>query len=164
MVADSKFATIELTQELDKKNIMFVLSCGKARPSYLWKNGLHQGLQKGMEKVAKRDSILAVSTFSRKKVNLLTNAFSLGHTTHYKPSQVLEYYDANKHYVDDFNRYLAEYYYDHHHYKWTQVVFDGLLKMAVTNAFVIHQCVAHDQLSYREFLEVLITDLIRRKK
>lgn len=160
LIGDSKFGTLDIAQELDRMNFLYILGSGKSRPSYFWKYGLHRKLKKGEEKAAKKGKVIAVSTFSRKKVNLLSNAFQLGDTKNYKPQKVLEYYDAKKHFVDDFNRHAADYYYDHRHYKWTQAFFDGLLKIAVTNAFMIYRSVVHNPLSHREFIEELITYLI----
>lgn len=164
VVGDSRFGSVDIAEKLHSEGFLFILANGKARPSFLWKYGLHYNLRQGEEKAAKKGDLLATSTYSRKRVNLLSNAFDVGDSMNYKPQQVLNYYDATKHYVDDFNRHVAEYYYDHRHYKWTQAFFDGLLKMAVTNAFMIYRSVIRNPLSHREFIEALIKDLIQRKE
>jgi hypothetical protein len=162
LVGDSKFGYLSTLEDLDQKGILCTFGSGKASPAYVWKYGLHQGLKKGEEKGATNGTLLAVSKFSRKRVNLWTNAFSWGNSAQYKAGEVLNYYDQHKHYVDDFNKMMALYYYDHRHYKWTQAFFDGLLKMAVTNAFMIHKSIAEEPMDYRTFLELLIEDLIQR--
>lgn len=101
LVGDSKFGKLKLSTELDEKGILYVFSCGKASPAYLWKYGLHPKMKKGDERAARKKKVVAVCTFSRKRVNLLTNAFNPGRSEHYKQYQVLEYYDANKHFVDE---------------------------------------------------------------
>lgn len=101
--------------------------------------------------MARNGGILALTTFSKKKVNLLTNAFSCGEGPNYKGEAPLANYDQGKHYVDDFNRRLGLYYYHHRHTRWTQAFLHGLVKMAVTNAFLIHHSVVNNSLSYRQF-------------
>lgn len=160
-LGDSHFGSVSLLESLEERGYLGTFACKKNQPSYLWTNVLHVDLQKGQEHAVRKDHLLAVSVYSREKVNLLSNAFSLGSLPQYQPGKVLEYYDNHKHSVDHFNQLLAAYYYRHRHSRWTQAFLTGIFNIAVTNAYVMYSCVAQNPVSHRAFLEYLIQDFIR---
>jgi hypothetical protein len=164
IVAASRFGTISTAMKLKEMNLFFIFAASKVHPVYIFKRGLHKKLRKGETVAAQKGDLLAISTFSRKRVNLFTNYYTVGDSKNYKCGRVLEDYDINKHSVDDFNRLLALYAYGHRHMKWTSAFFDGLVKMVITNAFFIYKEIVSSKVSYREFLECLIEELVMRKE
>lgn len=163
IVANSSFGSLQTAESLEKQRMLYVLSCGKRYPSWLWGRELHPGLQQGETRLASKGKCWAVCTFSKKKVNLLTNSFYRGGEQDAGCTQPLQYYNAHKNGVDKANRLRAEYYYDHRHRKWTHALFCGLMKMAVTNAFIMYKENVDSQCSYRSFLEALIEDLLAQQ-
>lgn len=165
VIGDAAFGGLPLAYRLATEGYHFTFSCSKTRPTTLFRDVLHFQLEHDQTVAFKQGAIFATVTYSRKKVNLLTNAFSsrtrgAGHG--YKPQAILEHYDANKGQVDQFNKLLSQHLFDRRHRKWTEAYFSGLLKMTTVNSWKLYHGLGGAPMHYTDYLLALAQGLTQQ--
>ncbi len=134
----SRYGLIDSANIIAESENFFVLSSASSRPCYLRQNGIHMMMDNIAIFSAWRDQFLAVTFDDNKKVNILTNYFNSGRGDGYTELSPLEAYREHSGRVDHFNHLVAEHQFHHRHYSWKIALFDGLLKFAVTNSYIIY--------------------------
>lgn len=63
------------------------------------------------------------------------------------------------HAVDRVDNAMNQYSFPHRVPKWTKTAFDGMFKMAISNAWVIYQINNSKKISQRKFIEIILDHL-----
>lgn len=142
IVTDSYYSGFQLAEELHTQKLGLLMSCKADRPTFLWKDCLHEDLAKGESNSINNSKFSAVTYYDKAKVNLLTNLFKgdklvKSSTGDKEIPRSLDTYRKWLGAVDRFDRKLHGYLFAQRNIKWTQSLLKALLKIAINNTHCI---------------------------
>lgn len=161
--ADSYYGSLHLAERLHARGIRFVLSCAQHRPKELWSH--LQKIKKYEHKSGATTSIAAVAYHDRAIIHLLSNLSpsleSVSNTAGTRQIPwILRKYRDSLGWVDQFDQSLHQYWYQHRNIKWTRALLLALIKIALTNAWIIRRYYhPGENYSYRQFMLNVIDHL-----
>ena len=99
ITADRLFGSVDQAEAIHLP-VWFTICCKRNAPTFLWKDGLQRLVKKRDTEVALKDGFIAACTYSRRKVNILTNSFVVEEnpeaSTPHGRSSILRHYRAGQ--------------------------------------------------------------------
>lgn len=167
---DSYYGSLDAAYLLHYKKQGVMMSCKANMPSRLFSGHLHHRVVKGKWNEVHNKEFSAITYHDKAKINLLTNLM-LGGKSIYSPTSdkvlpaALYYYRQWLGAVDHHDRQLHLYWSMHRNLKWHSALLQALLKIAVTNTWVLANelQIQHKVLGLKEVTEAIIHHLANFK-
>lgn len=164
IITDSYYGSLELAEELHKKQIFFVLSCQKNRPAFLFSKGMHKEkkVKKGESRWCSNGQLAAIYFKDRSKVNFLTNADIIGEDKESDLPKVVSIYRKHMGHVDRADRILSLCKNNHKNRKWTDAHWKTCFKMTVDNSWILFRAVKKENISLENFIMNLALEIVNQ--
>lgn len=168
VLCDSFFGSLHLAIQLLKLNAYFILATKGNRPSLLWTGFLHKGLKKGQTVTllppSDGPSFFGMSFWDRKKINFFANCSMPNVVSSVSRPQLIHDYNQHMNSVDRADQQHTLYLFSHRRRKYTRAIFYSLIKLAIHNAIILWEAQSGEQISQKDFLNLLTDDLAQEQK
>ena len=165
--ADSYYGSVDLAQELNNNGFLFIISCNKNRPAFLFSNGMHteKNVKKGESRWCSNGRIAAMYFKDNAKVNFLTNMDVMVHEKDEKGNPLPKLVSTYRKYMGNVDRadsILSNCRFQHRNRKWTDAHFKTCLKMCVDNAWIIFRAKTDVSVPLQQFMRKLASEIVKQ--